>query len=367
MAEKKPSAIINKLRNAGYEAWYVGGCVRDILLGRPVHDWDVTTSAMPHQVLELFDHCVPTGIRHGTVTVLEDDTQAEVTTYRTDGDYHDGRHPEQVTFVRNLEEDLARRDFTVNAMAMDDRDNLVDLYSGREDLERRILRCVGDPELRFREDALRMLRAVRFSAQLDFQIEAGTLKAMSRLGHLCRALSAERIRDEVEKTILSDHPERVSQIAKLGLAEEFGLLGDADLSGLSNLPKARTVRWAGLCKVYPKLDLMLLRLDKVTAKDAMAAAKLPVPQDVLGWKMLLAKEGECRTRLVAQLTNNKHTVEDILHSGDCVSLKDLAVSGKDFPNLHGKALGDHLQKLLCHVLCEPTDNTREKLLKFLQK
>ena len=155
----RPDAIIKTLEDAGFEARYVGGCVRDTLLDRPIHDWDIASQALPEDVLRLFPHCVPTGIRHGTVTVLLDGVSAEVTTYRLDGAYHDGRHPEGVCFVRSLAEDLARRDFTINAMAMDESGAVTDLFGGREDLSRRVIRCVGEPETRFREDALRMLRA----------------------------------------------------------------------------------------------------------------------------------------------------------------------------------------------------------------
>ena len=160
----RPDEVLDTLQRAGFEAWYVGGCVRDTLLGRPIHDWDVTTSALPEQVLALFPRTVPTGLQHGTVTVLSDSGPVEVTTYRADGDYHDGRHPDGVRFVRSLREDTARRDFTVNAMAMDQRGNIRDFYGGRADLAAGILRCVGAPERRFREDALRMLRACRFAA-----------------------------------------------------------------------------------------------------------------------------------------------------------------------------------------------------------
>ena len=360
----KPSGILKKLRDAGYEAWYVGGCVRDTLLGRPVHDWDVTTSALPEQVMDCFPHCVPTGIRHGTVTVLDGDTQAEVTTYRTDGIYADGRHPEQVTFVPTLAEDLARRDFTVNAMAMDEDGTIVDLYGGQADLSDRLLRCVGEPELRFQEDALRMLRAIRFSAQLGFAIEEKTALAMEKLGHLCRGLSAERIRDELEKTLLSPRPEAVTQLAKLGLRSEFGLSGEADCRWLSSLPCERTVRWAGLCHVYPHADLTALRLDKQTARDAMTAGRLSLPESLLGWKQMLAEQGSRKTLLVADLWGQREAVEQILQSGDCFSLTDLAVSGRDFPQLHGKELGEHLQFLLYHVLAHPEDNRREILIKI---
>ena len=176
----RPDAILQTLERAGFEARYVGGCVRDTLLGRPVHDWDIASQALPEDVLRLFPRCVPTGLQHGTVTVLLDGTSAEVTTYRLDGAYHDSRHPDGVRFVRSLADDLARRDFTINAMAMDLSGSITDLFGGREDLARGVIRCVGDAETRFREDALRMLRARRFAAQLGFALEAGTEAAIGR-------------------------------------------------------------------------------------------------------------------------------------------------------------------------------------------
>lgn len=362
MTARAPSEILDTLEQAGYEAYYVGGCVRDRLLGRPVHDWDITTSAMPEVVLALFGHCVPTGIAHGTVTVLLEDTGAEVTTFRTDGSYHDGRHPDRVTFVRSLREDQARRDFTVNAMAMDRRGRIYDAFGGQADLDRRLLRAVGDPETRFREDALRMLRALRFSAQLDFTVEGETLAAIGRCAGLARALSAERVRDELEKTLLSPRPETVAEMAGLGLLTAFGLTESRDLSALAVLPAKAAVRWAGLCRAYPSLDLEALRLPKRPAQDAMAAARIPYPGDRLGWKQLLSAEGETRGRIAAALAHQTETVEEILASGECLWLKDLAVTGADFPALRGPALGRRLHALLAYVLEHPEANIRETLL-----
>ena len=159
----RPDAIIKTLEDAGFEARYVGGCVRDTLLDRPIHDWDIASQALPEDVLRLFPHCVPTGIRHGTVTVLLDGVSAEVTTYRLDGAYHDGRHPDGVRFVRSLAEDLARRDFTINAMAYSAEEGLIDPFGGRDDLAAHLVRAVGEPERRFEEDALRILRLYRFA------------------------------------------------------------------------------------------------------------------------------------------------------------------------------------------------------------
>ena len=197
MDAKKPDMILKTLNAAGFEAYYVGGCVRDRLLGRRVHDWDITTSALPQQVISLFSHCIPTGIRHGTVTVLLDGAQAEVTTFRAEGAYLDGRHPSEVRFVPRLEEDLSRRDFTVNAMAMDLSGRVTDLFGGQQDLRAGILRCVGDAEARFREDALRMLRGLRFASRFGFSIAPETAAAIHALRGRLEAVSRERLRKEL--------------------------------------------------------------------------------------------------------------------------------------------------------------------------
>ncbi len=215
------SGIIRTLRGAGFEAWAVGGCVRDSLLGRVPDDWDITTSARPGQVKRLFPRTVDTGIRHGTVTVLIGRTGYEVTTYRIDGAYEDGRHPKEVTFTASLEEDLKRRDFTINAMAYSEEGGLVDLFHGAEDMERRLIRCVGDPTERFSEDGLRLMRAVRFSAQLGYEIEPGTRAAICTLAPTLQKISAERIRTEFVKLLCSDRPEWFRLCYETGLTAVF--------------------------------------------------------------------------------------------------------------------------------------------------
>lgn len=209
--------IIQTLQEAGYEAYAVGGCVRDSLLGRIPSDWDITTSAEPAEVKRLFRRTFDTGIQHGTVTVLFDKTGYEVTTYRIDGRYEDGRHPAEVTFTPNLEEDLKRRDFTVNAMAYNDEAGLIDCFGGMEDLEEGVIRCVGDPAERFHEDALRIMRAVRFAAQLDARIEESTAMAIRELAPTLTRISAERIQVELVKLLTSDHPEKMRDLYELGI------------------------------------------------------------------------------------------------------------------------------------------------------
>lgn len=213
--------IIHTLQRAGFEAYAVGGCVRDSILGRKPDDWDITTSAKPEQVKSLFARTIDTGIKHGTVTVLKDRTGYEVTTYRIDGEYEDGRHPKDVVFTASLKEDLKRRDFTINAMAYNEEDGLVDIFDGVGDIERGIIRCVGEPKERFTEDALRMMRAVRFSAQLGYEIEEKTQGAISQLAGTLEKISAERIQVELVKLLVSAHPERIRTCYELGLTAVF--------------------------------------------------------------------------------------------------------------------------------------------------
>ena len=211
------SKIISALEDHGFEAFAVGGCVRDVILGREPEDWDITTSAKPEEIKAIYSRTIDTGIEHGTVKVMLGREGYEVTTYRIDGKYSDNRHPDKVEFTASLEEDLKRRDFTINAMAYNESRGLVDMFGGMEDLQGKIIRCVGDPKERFEEDALRMFRAVRFSAQLGFDIEEGTADAIMDLHDNLKTISAERIQTELVKLIVSDHPERIRDCYHLGI------------------------------------------------------------------------------------------------------------------------------------------------------
>lgn len=213
--------IIQTIEQAGFEAYAVGGCVRDSILGRIPDDWDITTSAKPEEIKQLFKHTVDTGIQHGTVTVLIKKECYEVTTYRIDGEYEDSRHPKEVNFTSLLSEDLRRRDFTINAMAYNEERGIVDLFGGQEDLRSGIIRCVGNPEERFLEDALRIMRAVRFSAQLGYEIEEHTRCAIKKLACTLERISVERIQVELVKTLVSAHPEYILKMYELGLTKVF--------------------------------------------------------------------------------------------------------------------------------------------------
>ncbi len=211
--------IIHTLQENGYEGYAVGGCVRDRILGRNPGDWDITTSAKPEEVKRIFRKTIDTGIEHGTVTVMLDGEGFEVTTYRVDGEYKDHRHPTKVEYTPDLKEDLKRRDFTINAMAYNPEDGIVDLFDGVGDIERRCIRCVGEPKERFDEDALRMLRGIRFAAQLGFDIEEPTLHAMSELAPTIEKVSAERIRVEITKLLLAQAPEKILLAEQTGLCQ----------------------------------------------------------------------------------------------------------------------------------------------------
>ena len=261
---KQVNQIIHRLQEQGFDAYAVGGCVRDCLLGRPPKDWDITTSAPPQSIKKLFGHTIDTGIQHGTVTVMVDHVGYEVTTYRIDGEYEDARHPKNVVFTGNLLEDLKRRDFTINAMAYNDEKGLVDAFGGEEDLQKGVIRCVGRPHDRFGEDALRMLRALRFSAQLGFSIDGETRQGITDLAENLGKVSAERIQMELVKLLTSDHPEVMRDVYQLGLSKVFlpefdrmmetlqnnkhhmYSVGEHTLAALQNIPADKVLRLSAL-------------------------------------------------------------------------------------------------------------------------
>lgn len=315
---------LDTLRQAGYAAHPVGGCVRDLLLGRTPGDYDLCTSARPEQVMALFERTIPTGIQHGTVTVLTGDGPVEVTTFRREGGYADGRHPDGVAFDVGLTEDLARRDFTINAMALGPEGEVVDPFDGRDDLNAGIVRCVGEPDRRFAEDALRMLRAVRFAAQLGFAIAPETEEAIRRNAGRMARVSGERIKAELEKILLSPHPERAEELLRWGLlAHLWPVCSCPDLSCLGELPPQPIPRWRGFC----------------------AATGFPI---------------ECLPVERALRRGVRHPEEEVL--------RRLALSGGELAalGLKGREIGEAQRKLALHVLEHPEDNRRDKLLELLK-
>ncbi len=429
---EKVKYIIDTLMEAGYEAYAVGGCIRDSILGRKPGDWDITTSAKPMQVKQLFKKTIDTGILHGTVTVMIRGEGFEVTTYRIDGEYEDGRHPREVTFTANLLEDLRRRDFTINAMAYNEKDGLVDAFSGKEDLERKVIRCVGNPKERFEEDALRMMRAVRFAAQLGFSIEAGTRGAITELADNLAKVSAERIQVELVKLLVSNHPGEFITAYETGLTRvflpEFDAMIDTPqnnkhhcynvgmhtIEAVKNSPQDKIIRLTMLlhdvakpvCKsidedgIYhfyghpakgaemAKEILRRLKFDNDTIRKVSALIKSHDDTPPLEPKAIrraifrtgleqypalfavkradaLGKNQYQREEKLAYIEGYQKLYEEILEKQQCLTLKELAVTGKDLIDAGmkpGKELGETLEKMLEHVLEYPQDNQKEILM-----
>lgn len=360
--------ILNTLERSGYEARLVGGCVRDTLLHRRPNDWDVATAAAPEAVTELFERTVPTGIRHGTVTVLYGGSACEVTTYRVEGAYSDHRRPDSVRFTSRLEEDLSRRDFTINAMAMDASLAITDPFGGREDLSRRLIRCVGDARERFTEDALRMLRAVRFAAQLDFALDSAALEAIAGCAPLCSALSPERVAAELRAVLASRNPDMVWLMADLGLLNAWLTPREGERTHLGALP--RCARLAHFCSDLSRCGsitstdtfLRSLRMDTRSVKICSAAAEI-LASGSRDYKRLLRDYGE--DAVLAAYPKSRR-LRAVLRSGECWSFASLAITGGDLAALGyaGRELGEELRRLLEHVIDCPEDNRPEILCKL---
>lgn len=395
--------IIRKIRSHGFEAFAVGGCVRDTLLNREPGDWDITTSAKPEEVKQIFGKTVDTGLQHGTVTIIKNHKGYEVTTYRIDGEYHDGRHPDSVEFTSNLKEDLKRRDFTINAMAYSHETGIVDEFGGMEDLKNGVIRCVGLAHDRFTEDALRILRAVRFAAQLGFSVEEETYRAIGEIAPNLKKVSKERIQTEFTKLLLSDYPEKAVMADETGIspyvadgfvdvfaaerewAARTGKRGGCVFEELKSLPAEKSVRWAGFLRHLPpgrvKQILKALKLDNETIGNAevmTAAAAKPLAPKKAEIRRFLSRMTDYQFEgcLLLKELNGENTEEirrllaEIKADGDCVSLKDLAVSGADLLAAgipRGKEIGEVLSRLLEFVLEDPAKNRKGILMEMLQQ
>lgn len=432
--------ILNTLHGAGYEAYVVGGCVRDALLQRTPDDWDITTNARPQEVKELFRHTVDTGLQHGTVTVMLDHEGYEVTTYRIDGKYEKHRRPTEVSFTADLKEDMLRRDFTINAMAYNEEEGLVDYFYGQEDLRHGILRCVGNAMERFDEDALRVLRALRFSAQLDFTIEEKTYQAMQQRAEFLRDVSAERIRVELTKLLLSNHPELLAEVGyPCGITRvvlpAFDAMYETEqenpyhcynvgmhcLKTVSCIEKTPLLRWTALLHDVGKTQTktvdekgiahfyqhgsvgapMAVRImrdlkfdndtigrlkeliywhdynwgNQITTKKVRRAAAKIGPdymEDLLRLQRadVMAQSGLLRQEKLSLLDEVEQCYEQIQKEGQCITIKELAVDGRDLMGIGmkpGKELGAMLGWLLEQVIEQPGHNTREMLLKMAEE
>lgn len=442
---EKVNRIIQTLTEAGFEAYAVGGCIRDSMLGRAPDDWDITTSAEPAEIKQLFRRTIDTGLQHGTVTVMVEKEGFEVTTYRIDGEYEDKRHPKDVTFTRSLYEDLKRRDFTINAMAYNEQSGLVDRFNGMKDIEDKVIRAVGVPRERFTEDALRIMRSVRFAAQLGFTIEQGTKEAAADLAGNLRHISVERIQTELIKLMTSEHPGFLRTAYELGITKEilpeFDLcmetgqnhphhcysVGEHILKALEHVKaeeykdtgKLKLIRLALLFhdigKPYTKetdergVDhfhghafkseqiagnvLRSMHFDNETIKTVKILVKYhdyKPPADPAGVRRAVRRTGEeifplllsvmeadiyaqstyLREEKLAYLSEIRNIYNRILEENDCLSIRDLAVSGRDLIEAGmsaGPQVGAALEEALNLVLENPAYNTKKYLLNYLQK
>lgn len=434
---EKVNRIITTLQKHGFEAYAVGGCVRDSFLGRVPGDWDITTSAAPEETKSLFARTFDTGIEHGTITVLLNGEGFEVTTYRIDGKYEDNRHPSKVQFTRSLSEDLLRRDFTINAMAYNEQDGLVDLFHGMEDLKKGVIRCVGNAEARFSEDALRILRAIRFSAQLGFEIEKETRQAIRKLAPNLSYISAERIQTELVKLLTSPHPERIQDACELGitkvvLPEWDAMVGvkqntihhkyDVAEHTLHTLKHVKRDKYLRLTMLFHDMGkpamkttdekgndhfkghalesekiartvLKRLKFDNETirivtklvcyhdyrmeatpanVRRAMNRIGVELFPYYLAVRLSDAKSQSTymRREKIENIVEIRNLYKQILMENQCVTLRQLAVSGRELMELGmkpGRELGAMLSELLEYVLDDPERNTKENLCKYVKE
>ena len=388
----KVKQIISKLEKADFEAYAVGGCVRDSILGRSPEDWDITTSAKPEEVKRLCSATIDTGLQHGTVTVVIEKEGFEVTTFRLDGEYTDGRHPDRVAFTSSLTEDLRRRDFTINAMAYSEKRGLIDEFDGERDLEDGVIRAVGDACERFSEDALRMLRAIRFAGQLNFKIADETFDAIKELSPNIAKVSVERIAKELEKLLLSGNPEYIALVYETGIfsviVPEVAMLFEngeisASTKALSraSFPEKKElyqIRLAifleglGADKAAKLLKRLKLDNDTInTVKKLLELSLREVENNETDMRRTVKEAGHKMMPLLLEmrrakgLKDNKDLYQTVIDNGYCTSISELNINGKDLMDAgipKGALIGSTLERLLELVIEKPELNTRESLL-----
>jgi len=369
--DRNAEHIIKMLNLSGYEAYAVGGAVRDMILNRTSDDWDITTSATPDQTKKVFSEypLIETGIKHGTVGVVIDNKVYEVTTYRTENDYTDSRHPDSVTFVRDLEADLARRDFTINAIAYCKGKGFVDPFGGISDIERGIIRTVGNPFDRFSEDALRILRAIRFSSVLGFEIEGNTSNALFALSNTLNKVSPERIFTELKKLLMGRNAQTVIDKYHDVLKSVISINGTPE--NVSKLPLDFSMRLTCLCGETVIDALEFLRADNKTKHEClMLVNSTTIPDDRVALKRYISNLGRKDATLVTTYRRALYDEDvndaskQLLTSDECMFVSDLAVDGNDVEKMgfNGKSIGLVLDKLLDCVIEEKAENNKESLL-----
>ena len=390
--------IIKELENAGYEAYIVGGCVRDSIMGINPKDWDITTSALPQDIKRVFKRTIDTGIKHGTVSVLVNKSTYEITTYRIDGEYGDGRHPNSVEFSTSLEEDLKRRDFTINAMAYSHKDGLIDLFGGIRDIKAKRISCVGKAFERFDEDALRMLRAVRFAAVLGFSIEENTFAAIGTLADKLKLVSKERVFIELDKTVCSKNAYYIKEVYNSGLykyiSQNFNAVKEnsyLDMLYIKGIESKRHIAWTVFMKdidaSLAKTILKELKVDRDTFTKVFVLTsyvKVKLPDNEISIRKLLSKIGFERFRdliYIKRLLLEKfeesegvlkaieEKLDYIQMQGQAISIAMLDIKGDDLMKLgikKGPVIGKILDELLLSVLERPELNSKEVLLNMVK-
>lgn len=380
----KTEYVIEQLEKNGFEAYIVGGCVRDMLLGIEPFDFDVTTSAKPEEIMKIFPKTVPTGIKHGTVTVIIDKEPIEVTTFRTESGYNDSRHPENIKFVASLSEDLSRRDFTVNAIAYNNRSGIIDCFDSLKDLENRTLRAVGIPSKRFSEDALRILRLFRFAATLNFSIDPKTLDAALKQSGGLENISRERIATELKKAVMGQNIKIISALTQSGALKFLGLNGCPNFTKLERLNKKPMLSlfaflYLSDCDVISVLDeLKESNYNKKYATDMLKLLKLDTPKTKTDLKLLLGDFSyeiltdyfEFKEVLTGDNLNDlKSLLNEVLNNDEPYLISHLNINGEELKSIgiSGKKIGENLELLKNYVINNPENNKKEKLLEFLKQ
>lgn len=372
------------LENAGYEARFVGGCVRDGILNKTCNDIDITTNALPEDIISLFEHTIPTGIKHGTITVIIDSKNIEVTTYRTEGKYKDHRHPEEVAFTSDIAQDLSRRDFTINAMAYDNNSGLIDLFEGLADIKRRLIRCVGRAETRFEEDALRILRAYRFASVLNFDIDDQIIVAAKKLKHLINEISGERILVELEKLAKGEKPQVFEEFLNLGSLSHFGIHRAACSIALLDKVTDKSYRlplFIALTCHDTEIIKEKLKPNNILYKQLLfldCINNYPTPTTRQAIKSFLLKFGEDNFKLYINYlrlsdTDTADKITDIyrevITKGEPYLINHLAINGNDVKKhgYSGEEIGYVLEQCADFVIANPDKNRPEILLEKIKK
>lgn len=396
---KEVEEIIDRLYEFNKEAFIVGGCVRDSIIGLKPNDYDVTTSAKPEEVLDIFktSRVIETGIKHGTVTLIKNNSEYEITTYRIDGEYNDNRRPDYVEFTKDITKDLQRRDFTINAMAYNHKFGLIDEFGGIKDINKKLIKTVGVADERFNEDSLRIIRAVRFSSKLGFDIDDETLHSIYKNMYLIKNVSVERIQQELNKILISENPEKIYILYDAGMFRYIGInninIKKSDLNKLKYSKKDIHLRLSILIYLMSNEEEAIKLLDilkysnkvKDKCKILLDYIDEDISNDKLNIKIYLNKIGKHNLNDVLYLKNickqdienigeNKYnceikkSIENIEENNECYTLKELQFNGKDLQQLgyKGKEIGAKLNEILHIVMERPEMNNREKIIQLLK-